>query len=115
MYAAYEKGLVVPNSEQYNQLPPEKKASFDAYLAEQRASNLSSKTDFTSSEKTIDLSELESQKPKMYSSTAREQYEKALSNPRISELSNKLTQNQVAIEDIDDAMNDLFESVEDSA
>ncbi len=112
MYAAYQSWLVVPWSEQYNLLPPEKKSSFDAYLKEQEASNLSSKTDFTASEKVTDLTYLESQISKMYSSTARENYNKTLNSEQFITLSNQITQKKIELEKMDIEMEDLQEDLE---
>lgn len=115
MYAAYQKGKVVPGSDEYNLLPSEKKRAFDNYLAEQNALNVIDKTDYTSSNNVMDMSSLESQMPKMFSSTVRESYQKSLNNPRIQELSAELAQNQADIDDIDDQLNDLRDNLEAEA
>ena len=115
MYAAYQKGEVVPNSEQYNQLPPAQKARFDAFLAEKNAVNVINKTDYSTSDKVTDMTTLESAIPKMFSSNVRTKYEEKLNNPRIKELSSELTNNKVQIDDIDDKIEDLQDEIEKQA
>lgn len=115
MLAAYNAWEVVPNSEQYNLLPPAQRARFDAFLSEQETVDVLDKTDFTSSSKVLDMTELESQAPKMFSSTVRENYQKALNDPRLAKLSTQLNQNEVKLDDIDDDMESLQDRIEKAA
>lgn len=115
MYAAYQKGEVVPWSEQYNLLPDAQRARFDAFLSEKNAVNVVKKTDYSTSDKVTDMTKLESAIPQMFSSNVRTKYEEKLNNPRIKELSSELTQNKVEIDDIDDSIADLEEEVERQA
>lgn len=115
MYAAYQKGEVVPWSEQYSLLPDAQRARFDAFLSEKNAINVVKKTDYSTSDKVMDMTKLESAIPQMFSSNVRTKYEEKLNNPRIKELSAELTQNKVQIDDIDDSIADLEEEVERQA
>ena len=111
MYAAYKEGLVVPWSEQYNQLPAAQKARFDAFLAEKEAVNSIEKTDYSQSDKVTDMTLLESAIPAMFSSNVRENYQKSLNNPAIAELSTKLANKKAEIDKMDIEMEDLVEDL----
>lgn len=111
MYEAYQNWDVVLWSEKFNLLPEEKKASFNQYVDQRRIANSLTKTDFTSSAKSTDLSNLESQIPKMFDSNVRKKYEEKLNNPRIWELKSQLTTNQFDIEDLDDKISNLEDDI----
>lgn len=111
MYEAYKNWDVVLWSEKFNLLPEEKKASFNQYVDQRRIANSLTKTDFTSSAKSTDLSNLESQIPKMFDSNVRKKYEEKLNNPRIGELKSQLTTNQFDIEDLDDKIANLEDDI----
>lgn len=115
MFAAYEKWEVVPWSEQYNKLPEQQRVRFEQYLNRKRAVNSSKRTDFTSSNNVLDMSELESAVPRMFSSNVRKNYEQALNNPQINSLRNELSNNQSQIDDIDDKLENLQDEIEERA
>lgn len=111
MYEAYQNWDIVIWSDKYNLLPDEKKVSFNRYVEQKRVANSLNKTNFDSSSKVIDLSKLESAAPKMFNSSVRENYQRKLNDPRISELQSQLTTNQWQIEDIDDRIADLEDDI----
>jgi hypothetical protein len=61
------------------------------------------------------MTTLESAAPKMFSSTVRVNYQKALNDPRLAKLSTQLNQNEVELDDIDDDMESLQDRIEKAA
>jgi hypothetical protein len=92
-------------------LPPAQKARFDNYLKEQESVNIRKKTDYTSSDKVTDMSTLEAQMPKIFSSSARENYNKTLNSEQFKELSSKITEKRIEIDKMDIEMEDLEEDL----
>lgn len=111
MYAEYQQWNIVPWSEQYNMLPAEKKASFDAYLKNIDVNNSYKRYDKESAVKISDISSLTSEIPKMFSSSVRENYEKKLNSPERDRLSSELIDIQNKIEEIDDELFDAADNI----
>jgi len=112
MFSAYTLWEVTPWSDRYNLLPPEKKASFDAFLKQKEAANITEKTDYTASNNATDFTSLQSEVPKMFNSTVRENYQKALNSPKLLELNEKAANKQLELDKLDIEMETLQEDME---
>lgn len=111
MYASYKEWLVVPWSEEYNLLPPEKKRSFDNFLKIKQSTNAVSKTDYSQSDNVLNTYELESAIPKMFNTNIRENYKNALNSPEILWITDKIAWKRAEIDKLDIEMEDLQDNL----
>ena len=111
MYASYKEWLVVPWSEEYNLLPPEKKRSFDNFLKIKQSTNAVSKTDYSQSDNVLNTYELESVIPKMFNTNIRENYKNALNSPEILWITDKIAWKRAEIDKLDIEMEDLQDNL----